>query len=168
MSVHMFRARLSRMHGDDSSKPSADMLDILLAPPRIDDHTASTTQRVSTAGNHKETSAPVADARGILTHVVHQTQTVAGVFSGVGDFVSAIMSQSPPPKPSSDCKSDGDAADEAGMRTARLRYFRLDETDKLIEEDYDNLPGSARPDWALATAKCDDSLRAPLDVYWIF
>lgn len=160
MSVHMFRARLGRMHGEDSGA-SPDALDLLLEPACHDVDAASTSQREKDAG-----SAKAADTRGILTQVVHQTQNVAGVFSGVGDFVSAIMSQSPPTKSA----SDGDAASEAGMRSARLRYFRLDEKDKLIEEDYDNLPGSTAPDWAQLpefTFKGNDP-RATSDVYWIF
>ena len=148
------------MHGEDS-RASPDALDLLLEPACNDVYAANTSQREKDAG-----SAKAADSRGILTHVVHQTQSVAGVFSGVGDFVSAIMSQSPPTK----AATGGDAASEAGMRTARLRYFRLDEKDKLIEEDYDNLPGSTAPDWAREPAFSlkGNGSRATADVYWIF
>lgn len=120
MSVHMFRAQLSRMNGE---KEDMDPL-----------------AHIFNDKNHKSSAAPGAedtrvssaeDTRGILTRVVHQTQSVAGVFSGMGDFVMDIMIQSPPPKSNSETAA---ASDEA-MPSARLHFFRLDE-DNLVEQEY--------------------------------
>ena len=153
MSVHMFRARLSRMQGID--KPSPDALECLMEKNGKDAQAAIAREKA-------EAPAQAADTRGILTHVVHQTQSVAGVFSGMGDFVSAIISQSPPHKSTSN-------GDDAGNRTARLRYFRLDEGDKLVEEEYFNLMGTTPPEWAPPSQSTkSDGSTGPVDVYWIF
>jgi len=138
------------MHGID--KPSPDALECLLDPTGPDAQAAIAREKAGAP-------AQAADTRGILTHVVHQTQSVAGVFSGMGDFVSAIMSQSPPQK----FNSDGD---DAGNRTARLRYFRLDDCNTLVEEEYFNLAGAIPAVPSQATN--GNGSTGPVDVYWIF
>jgi len=64
MSVHMFRAQLSRMHGEDSATAPDPIARLL-------DHDAEALP----ANNAPPTRKPCSnarDTRGILTHVVHQ------------------------------------------------------------------------------------------------
>lgn len=121
MSVHMFRANISRMHGEDSST----------APDPLDRLFSESTRAPTTLHNK--------DTRGILTHVVDHTQNVAGVFSGMGEFVAAMISQSPA---RSTAKPNLQAAapdSEAETSSLRLRFFRLDTVcDKLVEEEFCN------------------------------
>ena len=117
MSVHMFRAQLSRMNGE---KEDTDPLAQILNDKTLKNSTVAV--------------ASTQDTRGILTRVVHQTQSVAGVFSGMGEFVMDIMSHSPPPK-SNSATAAAAAADEA-LPSARLHFFKVDKDNLVMEQEY--------------------------------
>ena len=127
MSVHMFRAQISRMHGEDSST-APDPLDRLF-------------------GKSARAPAPKLnrDTRGILTHVVDQTQHVAGMFSGVGQFMAAAIMIPSPGKDITNLVPQAAAPEgEAEAPSPRLRFFRRDAVcDKLVEEEFKSGAASA-------------------------
>jgi len=127
MSVHMFRAQISRMHGEDSST-APDPLDRLF-------------------GKSARAPAPKLnrDTRGILTHVVDQTQHVAGMFSGVGQFMAAAIMIPSPDKRTTNLVPQAAAPEgEAAAHSPRLRFFRHDAVcDELVEEEFKRGAASA-------------------------
>ena len=76
------------------------------------------------------------DSRGILTRVVDQTQHVAGMFTGMGDLMFDIMSHSPEKAVSGGQQVRGSKAAVPDAPPLRLKFFRLDEKCKVVEEEY--------------------------------
>jgi hypothetical protein len=136
MSVQMFRARLDRMQGENE-EPMDPLAGIFI-------------DAKSQASNEN-----VKDTRGILTRVVDQTHSVAGMFTGVGEFVMDLMSQSPPA--ANNLKSS-----ESVASPRRLRCYRV-EQDKLVLEEYcsssNTLSGAVSP---------SNGHQRPLNLFYLF
>jgi hypothetical protein len=115
------------MHGEDSST-APDPLDRLF-------------------GKSARAPAPKLnrDTRGILTHVVDQTQHVAGMFSGVGQFMAAAIMIPSPDKRTTNLVPQAAAPEgEAAAHSPRLRFFRHDAVcDELVEEEFKRGAASA-------------------------
>ena len=115
------------MHGEDSST----------APDPLD--------RLFGKSAHAPAPKLNKDTRGILTHVVDQTQQVAGMFSGVGQFMAAAIMIPSPDKSITNLVPQAAAPEgEAEAPSPRLRFFRRDAVcDKLVEEEFKSGAASA-------------------------